>query len=74
MSLYEIMQKNLDVAEQIGQIKEIHMREKTEYMPEGFSVKGETRDGKDFHMEFYVEDIEENRAEELELGVKSDAG
>ena len=66
MSLYEILLKHLQVAEQIGQIKEINMREKTEYMPEGFSISGDTSDGKDFHMEFYVEDIEENRAEELE--------
>ena len=62
MSLYEIMQKNLQVAEQIGQIKEIHMREKTEYLPEGFSVKGETMDGKLFTLEFDLEDKEENHA------------
>ena len=62
MSLYEIMQKNLQVAEQIGQIKEIHMREKTEYLPEGFSVKGETVDGKLFTLEFELADKEENHA------------
>lgn len=69
MSLYEILLKHLQVAEQIGQIKEINMREKTEYMPEGFSIRGETSDGKDFHMEFDVVD-----AEELERGVKSNDG
>lgn len=63
MSLYEMFMKTLDVAEQIGQIKEISMREKTEYMPEGFSISGETDDGKDFRMEF---NLEEKRAEELE--------
>ena len=58
MSLYEILLKNLQVAEQIGQIKEINMRKKTEYMPEGFSISGETSDGNDFHMEFYVGDMD----------------
>lgn len=62
MLLYEILLKNLQVAEQIGQIKEINMRVKTEYMPEGFSVKGETRDGKLFTLEFELEDKEENHA------------
>ena len=62
MSLYEIMQKNLQVAEQIGQIKEIHMREKTAYLPEGFSLKGETVDGKLFTLEFELADKEENHA------------
>lgn len=62
MTLYEILLKNLQVAEQIGQIKEINMREKTEYMPEGFSVSGETRDGKLFTLEFELEDKEEKHA------------
>ena len=62
MSLYEILLENLDVAEQIGQIKEIHMRGKTEYMPEGCSIRGETVDGKLFTLEFELEDKEENHA------------
>ena len=62
MSMYEILLKNLQVAEQIGQIKEINMRQKNEYMPEGFSVSGETRDGKLFTLEFELEDKEENHA------------
>ena len=62
MSLYEILLKNLQVAEQIGQIKEINMREKTEYMPEGCSIRGETLDGKLFTMEFELADKEENHA------------
>ena len=66
MSLYEILLKNLQVAEQIGQIKEINMRVKTEYMPEGFSVSGETGDGNIFRLEFDVTDKEENCDQELE--------
>ena len=62
MSLYEILLKNLQVAEQIGQIKEIHMQGKTEYMPEGCSIRGETVDGKLFTLEFELEDKEENHA------------
>lgn len=62
MSLYEIMLKNLQVAEQIGQIKEIHMRGKGEYMTEGCSIRGETVDGKLFTLEFELEDKEENHA------------
>ena len=62
MSLYEILLKNLQVAEQIGQIKEINMREKTEYMPEGCSIRGETVDGKVFTLEFELSDKEENHA------------
>ena len=56
MSLYEMFMKILDVAEQIGQIKEISMREKTEYLPEGVSIRGETDEGKDFSMEFNLEE------------------
>ena len=62
MSLYEILLKNLQVAEQIGQIKEINMRGKTEYMPEGCSIRGETVDGKVFTLEFELSDKEENHA------------
>lgn len=62
MSLYEILLKNLQVAEQIGQIKEINMREKTEYMPEGCSIRGETVDGKLFTLEFELMDKEETHA------------
>lgn len=62
MSLYEILLKNLQVAEQIGQIKEINMRGKTEYMPEGYSIRGETVDGKLFTLEFELADKEENHA------------
>ena len=62
MSLYEILLKNLQAAEQIGQIKEIHMRGKTEYMPEGCSIRGETVDGKPFTLEFELADKEENYA------------
>ena len=62
MSLYEIMLKNLQVAEQIGQIKEIHMRGKTEYMTERCSIRGETVDGKPFTLEFELADKEENHA------------
>ena len=62
MSLYEIMLKNLQVAEQIGQIKEINMRGKTEYLSEGCSIRGETVDGKVFTLEFELEDKEENHA------------
>ena len=62
MSLYEIMLKNLQVAEQIGQIKEINMRGKTEYFAEGCSIRGETVDGKLFKLEFELTDKEENHA------------
>ena len=62
MSLYEILLKNLQVAERIGQIKEIHMRGKTEYMPEGCSIRGETVDGNPFTLEFELADKEENHA------------
>ena len=57
-----ILLKHLQVAEQIGQIKEINMREKTEYMPEGGSIRGETLDGKLFTMEFELADKEETHA------------
>ena len=62
MSLYEIMLKNLQVAEQIGQINEINMRGKTEYMPERYSIRGETVDGKVFTLEFELADKEGNHA------------
>lgn len=62
MSLYEILLENLEVAEQIGQIKEIHMRGKDEYLPEGCSIRGETVDGKLFTLEFELADKEENHA------------
>lgn len=62
MSLYEIMLKNLQVAEQIGQIKEINMQGKTEYLSEGCSIRGETVDGKLFTLKFELEDKEENHA------------
>ena len=62
MSLYEIMLKNLQVAEQIGQIKEINMRGKTEYLEEGCSIRGETVDGKLFTLKFELGDKEENHA------------
>lgn len=62
MSLYEIMLKNLQVAEQIGQIKEVNMRGKTEYLEEGCSIRGETVDGKLFTLKFELEDKEENHA------------
>lgn len=62
MSLYEIMLKNLQVAEQIGQIKEINMRGKTEYLEEGCSIRGETVDGKLFTLKFELEDKEEPHA------------
>ena len=51
-----MLHESLDVAEQIGQIKEISMREKTEYLPEGVSIRGETDEGKDFSMEFNLEE------------------
>ena len=66
MSLYEILLKHLQVAEQIGQIKEINMRGKNEYMPDGFYITGDTRYGKVFTLEFEIVDKEEKRAEELE--------
>ena len=62
MTLYEIMLKNLQVAEQIGQIKEINMHGNTEYLSEGCSIRGETVDGKLFTLKFELADKEENHA------------
>ena len=62
MSPYNTMQVILSTLEQVGSIRKVHLREKTEYLPEGFSVKGETRDGKLFTLEFELEDKEENHA------------
>ena len=62
MSLYEITLNILQAAEHIGQIKEIHMQGKGEYMPEGCSIRGETVDGKLFTLEFELADKEENHA------------
>ena len=62
MSPYNTMQVILSALETVGSIRKVHLREKTEYMPEGFSVSGETRDGKLFTLEFDLEDKEENHA------------
>ena len=62
MTLYEIMLKNLQVAEQIGQIKEINMQGKTEYLSEGCYIRGESADGKLFTLKFELADKEENHA------------
>ena len=62
MPLYNTMKVILYSLEQVGSIRKVHLREKTEYMPEGFSVSGETRDGKLFTLEFELADKEENHA------------
>lgn len=62
MPLYNTMKVILSTLEQVGSIRKVHLREKTEYMPEGFSVSGETRDGKLFTLEFELADKEENHA------------
>ena len=66
MPLYNTMKVILSTLEQVGSIRKVHLREKTEYMPEGFSVSGETRDGNIFRLEFDVTDKEENCDQELE--------
>lgn len=62
MPLYNTMKVILSTLEQVGSIREVHLREKIEYMPEGFSVSGETRDGKLFTLNYELEDKEENHA------------
>ena len=62
MTLYDTMKVILCKLELVGSIREVHLREKSDYMPEGFSVKGETRDGKLFTLEFELEDKEEKHA------------
>ena len=62
MPLYNTMKVILSTLEQVGSIRKVNLREKTKYMPEGFSVSGETRDGKLFTLEFELADKEENHA------------
>ena len=62
MPLYNTMKVILSTLEQIGSIRKVNLREKSEYVPEGFSVSGETMDGKLFTLEFDLEDKEENHA------------
>ena len=62
MPLYNTMKVILSTLEQVGSIRTVNLREKSEYLPEGFSVIGETRDGKLFTLKFELEDKEENHA------------
>lgn len=62
MPLYNTMKVILSTLEQVGSIREVHLREKSEYLQEGFSVSGETRDGKLFTLNYELEDKEENHA------------
>lgn len=62
MPLYNTMKVILSTLEQVGSIRKVNLREKSEYIPEGFSVSGETRDGKPFTLNFDLEDKEENHA------------
>ena len=62
MPLYNTMKVILSTLEQVGSIREVHLREKSEYLAEGFSVSGETRDGKLFTLNYELEDKEENHA------------
>ena len=62
MPLYNTMKVILSTLEQVGSIRKVHLREKSEYLAEGFSVKGETRDGKLFTLNYELEDKEENHA------------
>lgn len=67
MSLYEMFMKILDVAEQIGQIKEINMRGKSKYCKAGGTVSGVDNSGRKFTLELELEDEEaEEVAEKLE--------
>lgn len=62
MPLYNTMKAILYTLEQLGSIREVHLREKSEYLAEGFSVSGETRDGKPFKLNYELEEKEENHA------------
>ena len=62
MPLYNTMKVILSTLEQVGSIRNVNLREKSEYVPEGFSVSGETRDGKLFTLNYELEDKEENHA------------
>ena len=62
MPLYNTMKVILSTLDQVGSIREVHLREKGEYLPEGFSVSGVTRDGKLFKLDYNLEDKEENHA------------
>lgn len=62
MPLYNTMKVILSTLEQVGSIRTVNLREKSEYLPEGFSVSGETRDGKLFTLDYELEDKEENHA------------
>ena len=62
MPLYDMMKVILSTLEQVGSIREVHLHGKSEYLAEGFSVSGETRDGKLFTLKFELEDKEENHA------------
>ena len=62
MPLYNTMKVILSTLEQVGSIRKVHLREKSKYTPEGFSVSGETRDGKLFTLEFELADKEESHA------------
>lgn len=67
MSLYEMFMKILDVAEQIGQIREINMRGRLSYCNAGGKVSGVDNSGRKFTLELELEDEEaEEVAEELE--------
>ena len=62
MTIYDTMKGILFNVETFGSIREVHLREKSEYLAEGFSVKGETMDGKLFKLNYELEDKEENHA------------
>lgn len=67
MPLYETFMKILDVAEQLGQIKEINMRGKSKYCKAGGKVSGVDNSGRKFTLELEIEDEEaEEVAEKLE--------
>lgn len=62
MPLYNTMKAILYTLDQLGSIREVNLREKSKYLAEGFSVSGETRDGKPFKLNYELEEKEENHA------------
>lgn len=65
MTLFDVTKNLLGCSELIGEIEEIHMRKKGEYLPEGVYIQGRDPDGRVFSIEF-VHEEEKQDAEKLE--------